>query len=197
MPTIAKTPRRLAALLFVVLASAGCSAPAQQSPPPAAQAPILAEHGLEGLDARQIIEKLDAMPVAERPKDLLASIRPNELVLSDDQDRSVSVPMPEDEFYVSVAPYVSQTHDCYFHSLTTCKGELSKTDVEVKVTDGGTEKPVLDESVQTFDNGFAGLWLPRGLDGTLTVSSAGRSASMPISTEGAEEPTCLTTLRLI
>lgn len=185
-----------AALVFVVLAVAGCSAPAQQTPPPAAQSPILAEHGLQGLDARQIIEKLDAMPVAERPADLMASIRPNELVLSDDRDRSVRVPMPEDAFYVSVAPYVSQTHDCYFHSLTTCQGELSKTDLKVKVTDSDTNKTVVDETVQTFDNGFAGLWLPRDLDGTLTVSSAGRSASMPLSTGGTEEPTCLTTLKL-
>ena len=186
----------ITAVLFVVLALAGCSAPAQPSSQPTATAPLLAEHGLEGLDSRQIIEKLDTMPVAERPADLMASIRPNELVLSDDRGESVSLPMPEDAFYVSIAPYLSQTHDCYFHSLTTCQGELSKTDVEVQVSDSDTNQTVIDETVQTFDNGFAGLWLPRDLDGTLTVSSAGRSASMPLSTGGAEEPTCLTTLKL-
>lgn len=29
-----------------------------------------------------------------------------------------------DEFYVSVTPYLEQTHDCFFHSRTTCLGEL-------------------------------------------------------------------------
>lgn len=172
------------------------STPAAPTSPPATGNPILTKHGLEGLDARQIIAELDAMAVADRPRDLMASIRPDELILTDEQGRKVSVPMPKDEFYVSVAPYVTQTHDCYFHSLTTCRGELSNTDIQVQVTNDATGETVVDETLQTFDNGFAGLWLPRDLDATLTVASAGRDASIPISTNGADDPTCLTTVKL-
>ncbi|MCH1922250.1 CueP family metal-binding protein, partial [Shewanella sp. A3A] len=85
-----------------------------------ADSAFLAAHDLTGLDVVQVIERLDTMPVAERPADLFASVRPDALVLTDDQERETLLPMPSHEVYVSVAPYREQTHDCYFHSLTTC-----------------------------------------------------------------------------
>jgi len=157
---------------------------------------ILVDHGLTGADARQVIDTLDAQPVAERPADLIASVRPTQLLLSDDLGREAFLPLPEDEFYLSVAPYVSQTHECFFHSLTTCRGELANTPVHVTVTDEDSGRVVVDEDVSTFDNGFVGLWLPRGIEATLTVSSDGRSATTAISTSGDEGLTCLTTLQL-
>lgn len=156
---------------------------------------ILAAHGLDGLDARGIIAKLDTMPLAERPTDLMASIRPTGLVLADDTQREATVPMPEGELYVSFAPYVSQTHDCWFHSLTTCTGELRGADVKVTVTDA-TGATILDETSTTYDNGFLGVWLPRDIDGTLTVEHDGKVATSPISTKGDEAATCVTTLPL-
>lgn len=193
--------RRLAALgtLIAALVLAGCSAPSSSAPtastPAADSADMLAEHDLAGLDTKQVIERLDTMPVADRPADLMASIRPDELQLSDDQQRTASLPMPADEFYISFAPYLSQTHDCHFHSLTTCKGELQNADIHVKVVDA-TGTTIVDEASRTYDNGFLGLWLPRGLNATLTVDYQGRSATIPITTEGADAATCLTTLEL-
>ncbi|CAM3484165.1 CueP family metal-binding protein [Isoptericola cucumis] len=157
---------------------------------------MLAEHGLEGLDARQIIDRLDAMPVAERPTDLVASVRPNEVVVTDDQQHESSVPMTSDEFYVSVAPYVDQTHECYFHSLTTCLGELQNASVGVTVTDDATGEVLIDEARQTFDNGFVGLWLPRGIDATISIEHDGRAGTSRVSTGGDEDATCLTSLQL-
>ncbi len=157
---------------------------------------ILTDHDLAGLDARQIIERLDSLPVADRPTDLIASIRPDQLLLSDDQGRELSVPMPADAFYLSLAPYLNGTHDCHFHSLTTCLGELQNTDVKLIVTDATTGEAVLEESRRTYDNGFVGVWLPRGIDADLTVEHAGRTATTTVSTRGAEDATCLTTLRL-
>lgn len=157
---------------------------------------ILADHGLAGAAARQVIDTLDAQPVAERPADLIASVRPGQLLLSDDQGREASLALPDDEFYLSVAPYVSQTHECFHHSLTTCRGELANTPVHVTVTDGDSGAVVVDEDLTTFDNGFVGLWLPRGIEATLTITSDGRSATTAISTSGDEDPTCLTTLEL-
>ncbi|GAB3812602.1 CueP family metal-binding protein [Tessaracoccus terricola] len=157
---------------------------------------FLAAHGLAGLDVTQIIERLDTTPLADRSTELMVSIRPNEVVFADTSSE-VALPMPEDSFYLSFAPYVSQTHDCHFHSLTTCTGELQSADVHVTVTDNQTGETVVDESTTTYANGFLGLWLPRDLDATLTVTSDGRSASAPISTAGTEDPTCLTTLQLV
>ncbi|MEZ5085417.1 MAG: CueP family metal-binding protein [Tessaracoccus sp.] len=106
------------------------------------------------------------------------------LLLTDDQQRETTIAMPEDEFYVSFAPYVSQTHDCHFHSLTTCVGELQNADVQVTVTDEASGETLVDEALTTYDNGFLGVWLPRDIDGTLTVEYEGLTAEWPITTKG-------------
>lgn len=147
----------------------------------------------DGRTAEEIINELEATPVAERRSDLLASVGSDELLLSS-AGEELSLELPADTFYVSVAPYVNQTHDCFHHSLTTCLGELSTQPVRVTVTDesGAT---VLQESTTTEDNGFLGLWLPRDLNGTLTLNYGDLSHSSPISTTDGS-PTCLTTARL-
>ena len=45
-------------------------------------------------------------------------------------------------------------------------------------------------------NGFAGFWLPRDVDARLTVESDGRTGTATVSTT-PDDPTCLTTLRLV
>lgn len=191
MSTIRMT---VAALAAVAVAAAGCTAQAPQADQLAGST-IADEHGLAGLDARQMIERLDATPVAQRSTDLIASVQPDELVLTSG-DRTQSVPMPNEEFYLAVAPYDSRTHECYFHSLTTCLGELRNEQVQVTVTDRATGATVVDDDVTTFDNGFVGIWLPRGLDGEITVEHDGRRATAPISTSNPDDLTCLTSLRL-
>ncbi|MEV8146389.1 CueP family metal-binding protein [Specibacter sp. NPDC078709] len=190
----------IAAAAATVLLVAGCAAPAPAPTPaevaPAAGQDLIDDLGFSGKNAKDIITELDMLPVAERSTELMASIRPGELVLKDAAHREATLPMPADEFYVSVAPYVSQTHTCHFHSLTTCLGELQNKDVDVTVKDRTTGAVVMQESVKTYDNGFVGLWLPRGMEATLTVGYEDQTASQTISTIGGQDPTCLTTLQL-
>lgn len=201
----ATKPRRralsvLAAALLLSGGLAGCAgtAPGPAASPSSAAATdgdFLAAHGLEGLDAVKVIERLDTMAVADRPTDLLASVRPDALVLTDAQERSTQLAMPEDEVYISVAPYRDQTHECHFHSLTTCLGELPNTEVQVKLTD--TDGRVLiDEAERTYDNGFLGIWVPRGTEATLTIEHEGRTGTAELSTTSADDATCITTLQL-
>lgn len=157
---------------------------------------ILASHGLDGLTAREVVEKMDALAVDERPSDLMLSVRPNELVVMGAGGEEGALPMPDDAFYVSLAPYVSSTHDCYFHSLTTCKGEMSGEDVHVVVTDAATGDILIDEVRTTYDNGFVGLWLPKGIDAVVEIEAEGRSASATLSTRNADDATCVTTMQL-
>lgn len=161
----------------------------------AAEAQFLADHALNDLDSAEIIEQLDTTALSERPSDLIASVRPDALLLSDDQGREVALPMPEDKVYLSIAPYESQTHDCYFHSLTTCVGELSNAEVKVTLTAEDGEV-IVDDATRTYDNGFVGVWVPRGFSGTLEVTHDGRTGSTPISTVNTDDPTCITTLQL-
>lgn len=157
---------------------------------------LLAEHGLDGLDAEEIIDRLDTMPVEERPSDLMASVRPDTLVVSDGQQgQETELDLPEDRFYLSMAPYVDGTHECFFHSLTTCLGELRGEEIEVTITDDADDRVLVEETAQTFANGFAGYWLPSDIDATVTVEHDGHTGSTQIST-GEDDPTCLTTLEL-
>lgn len=183
----------------LVLALAGCTASETTTPDdsPASEPSILADYDLAGLDGRQIVDQLDRTPVADRRADLMASVRPGELLVSEaGSDDPTAVDLPDGEFYLSVAPYLEQTHDCYFHSLTTCRGELSGEEVQVTITDRDTGEVLVDEVTETFDNGFVGYWLPSGIEATLQIGYGEHSASTDIAT-GPEDPTCLTTVQLV
>ncbi|MBP1324879.1 hypothetical protein JOF28_000111 [Leucobacter exalbidus] len=191
----------VAALAIAGLTLTACAAPASTTAPTTSSTEsstdaFLADHNLDGLDAAQIIEQLDTMPVADRPTDLTASVQPAALVLADTQGRETQLAMPADEVYISVAPFETQTHDCYFHSLTTCLGELANTEVQVTLTDNATGDVLVDEVQQTFDNGFVGFWIARGLEATLTIEVDGKAGTAQVSTMNTDDPTCITTLQL-
>ena len=155
--------------------------------------PLLTELGLEGSSGQQIVEDLEAS-TDQRPLTIGASVREDHLVVSDGTEET-TVALPEDEFYVSIAPYVEQSHECYYHSLGTCQGELVGEEVSVTIT-GGDGTVLVDETVTTHTNGFTGFWLPRDVeDGTIEVTTGEHEGSVPFSTtEGS--PTCITTLQL-
>ncbi|AZS40283.1 MULTISPECIES: CueP family metal-binding protein [Microbacterium] len=218
MPAVVHTLQRrrlsvtLAALAATGIALTGCSAgvqttPSQTSPSQSASTPstdagsaavaqeLLAVHDLAALDVREVIARLEATALVDRPDDLLASVEPDTLVLRDARGREGRLPLPDDAVYVSIAPFRDQTHECHFHSLTTCVGELADTEVRVTLTtDDGSI--VVDETRRTQDNGFVGVWVPRGLETTLTVESQGLTGSVPLSTTSPDDRTCITDLQL-
>ena len=185
-----------AAIAAAALALTGCSAadPEPTADGTVSQDTFLTTHGLAGMDAVEIIDHLDRQKVTERPTDLIASVRADELLLSSD-DQEVVGDLPDNQTYVSIAPYLNSTRDCFDHSLTTCVGELSNEDIQVKITDEATGEVLVDEETTTFDNGFIGFWLPDDVTGLIEVSYQGRTGTTEFSTtdDGA---TCVTDLRL-
>ncbi|MCC2312832.1 CueP family metal-binding protein [Cellulomonas xiejunii] len=202
MPTRTLTTALVATL--ALLAGCGTSAPDVDADAPAGASAatatdaaadtqaVLAELGLDGLTGEEIVARLDPS-TDPRPLDLTASVRADE-VLVGDGTTEVAVPLAGDDFYVSIAPYVRSTHECFFHSLAGCQGELVEEPVEVRIT--GTDGQVLvDEAATTYTNGFVGFWLPKDVEGTIEVSHAGLRGAVPFSTTDGS-PTCVTTLRL-
>ena len=183
-----------AATLSLVLAGCAPAADSEPSPSTGSQAEFLNTYDLDDMDAVEIIDHLDQLETAERPADLIASVYPDELVLTDNR-QEVVLDLPQNLSYLSIAPYVEQTHDCFYHSLTTCQGELSNATVDVEITDSTTGDVVVDEQVATFDNGFVGFWVPSDIDGTIEISYDGRTGASDFTTtdEGA---TCITDLQL-
>ena len=78
--------------------------------------------------------------------------------------------------------------------MTGCQGELVNEKVRVKIVDKNG-KNIVDKEVVTYSNGFFGLWLPKNIEGTITVYYGEKSASTAITTFNNSE-TCLTTLKL-
>lgn len=183
------TPRpahRLPALAgAALLALSGCSSAGEQDS-------LLTEHGLEGKSTVEIVEALDSTN-DDRESGLMASIDHDTLTLADGSSE-LELAVPDDQFYLAVAPYVASTHDCYHHNLVTCQGELAGQQVEVTVTDADG-RTLVDETVTAYDNGFVGLWLPRDIEGTLELGYDGLTATAPFGT-GEGDPTCVTTMQL-
>ncbi|QJW36618.1 CueP family metal-binding protein [Cellulosimicrobium protaetiae] len=175
----------------LALVLAGCSAGTAE---PTALDALLERHDLAGLSGREVVDRLEALETADRPTDLVASVRAAELVLADEAYET-TVPLPDDVFYLSVAPYVDGTHECFFHSLTTCQGELAGEPVSVSVVDAATGDVLVEEDTTLGANGFVGYWLPRDVDAELRVEHDGRVGTTTVST-GDDDPTCLTTLQL-
>lgn len=190
----------VAALALALVAGCGTAeTPTTQAPAAAAPAAdskagaILDKLDLAGKDAVQVVNALD-QTTGERSREIFASVRYDQLVLKDG-DSEASLALPGDKFYLSIAPYVDQTHECFYHSLTTCKGELTDKTVDVKITDA-SGKTLVDGPTKTYSNGFVGFWLPRDITGTITVAYDGRTATSAIST-AKDAPTCLATLKLV
>ncbi len=196
-------PVMTAAALLLVLS--GCATDPDQgaattpgataeSSAPDKLAQVMADHDLDDMPAVELIDHLDRLGGSDRPTELMASVRPGELVLTaDDEESTLSI--PEDRFYLSLAPYIESTHECFHHSLTTCQGELAAQDVVVEVLDDTNDTVLVDDTLTTFDNGFVGLWLPRNIEGTIRVSYDGKSGEVDFTTYD-DAPTCLTTLRM-
>lgn len=190
-----RTQRSAGALLAAGLFFTACADGGEQSTAAAesSQQDLLAAHGLENMDAVEIIDHLDRVPLAERSTELMASVQPDELVLVSATEEK-SLELPEDSFYLSIAPFIDQTHECHYHSLTTCVGELSEEEVHVTVTDHSGEV-LVDEQRTTFDNGFVGVWVPTGSSGTIEISYEDMTGSTEFATD-ADAATCITDLQL-
>ncbi len=146
------------------------------------------------MNASEAIDHLDRIKVANRPTDLLASVEPDQLVLTD-EEQEVTLDMPDDSTYISIAPYENQSHECFYHSLTTCQGELANERVTVQITDDSTGDVIVDEKATTYDNGFVGFWVPRNLEGTIEISHDGMVGTTDFSTSD-DGATCITDLQV-
>ncbi len=190
----------VAGTLLLTLAGCSTATPGADRVTPAAptittdDAGLLADYGLAGMDAAEIIDRLDRVPVAQRSTDLTAAVRADHLLLAD-AERKLTVPIREDRFYLSLAPFIEQTHDCHYHSLTTCRGELANDELGIRIVDDATGEVLVEEQVTTYDNGFVGFWLPRDVNGTIEATHEGRTGRSAFSTE-KDGATCLTDLRL-
>lgn len=123
-----------------------------------------------------------------------ASITSSELIVTDENEEVVTYDLPEEEFFVSIAPFINETHPCDIHSLTGCQGELVQEDFNVHIEDS-EGNVILDEKKQTEANGFIDLWLPRDDTFNVIITQDDREITSEISTFAGDK-TCITTMQL-
>lgn len=122
-----------------------------------------------------------------------ASITSKELLVKG-EDKETVYDLPEDEFFVSIAPFITNTHPCTNHSLTGCQGELAEKEFNLYIQDEEGHV-VMNETKKSLKNGFIDLWLPRDQTYTVKIEFDGKTAISELSTfEG--DNTCITTMQL-
>lgn len=127
-------------------------------------------------------------------EDVTASITSHELIVTD-KGKKTSFDLPEDDFFVSIAPFVDTTHECAIHSLTGCQGELVEKDFDVYIQDD-KGNVVVDKTIASLENGFIDLWLPRDRTYQVKIEYDGKTVESEISTFEGDD-TCVTTMQLI
>lgn len=126
-------------------------------------------------------------------ENVTASITSHELIVTDN-GKKTSFDLPEDEFFVSIAPFIENTHECAIHNLTGCQGELAEKNFDVLIQDEeGTV--VIDETITSLENGFIDLWLPRDRTYQVKIEYDGKSVESEIDTF-KDDNTCITTMQL-
>jgi len=159
---------------------------------------LLAEHpdvldafGITDPEVTEIVAVLEAG--TEDKARFNASIDGTALRLTAD-GTTETLALPDGLFYLSIAPYLTSTHECFTHNLVSCRGELANATFSVTVRDA-EGAVVLEGDYTAGTNGFVGLWLPVGIEGTVTVGYQDRVATGAFQTDPAAA-TCMTTLFL-
>ncbi|MCF3942290.1 CueP family metal-binding protein [Oceanobacillus sp. APA_J-5(13-2)] len=119
----------------------------------------------------------------------------HELIVTDSEENKLTYELPEDEFFVSIAPFINQTHSCDIHSLTGCQGEMVNEEFDVYIEDS-KGNVIIDQTMSTYGNGFIDLWVPREETYQVTISQDGKIAESEFSTF-KKDKTCITTMQLM
>ena len=108
-------------------------------------------------------------------KEQSASITSEQLIVTNSDESKLTYDLPKDDFFVSIAPFVEETHPCSVHSLTGCRGEMANQEFNVYIEDREGDV-VLDKTLTSQSNGFIDLWVPRDKTYRVTIAQDGKAS---------------------
>ncbi|MFC7680387.1 CueP family metal-binding protein [Paenibacillus sp. GCM10028914] len=123
-----------------------------------------------------------------------ASITSQELMVVHEDSTETTFSLPDDEFFVSIAPFENETHPCEIHSLTSCRGEMANEEFNIYIEDNDGNV-VMNQAIKSQPNGFIDLWVPRDKELSIKISQDGKTAESEITTF-EQDNTCITTMQL-
>ncbi len=121
-------------------------------------------------------------------------VLPESLVATLPSGEKATIPL-NDQFLLSIAPYVNQTHPCTYHVPTGCQGEMVGEVLQLVVRDVATGEVLIDDEVKTQHDGFIDFWMPRGGDYEFAFTKNNMAVTEVLSTKGNSR-TCITTMQL-
>lgn len=141
------------------------------------------------------LKALVASYSSDKTTDEKASITSKQLIVTGKDGNETHYTLPENEFFVSIAPYITETHPCKDHSLTGCQGELVEQELEV-VIENEKGEVIVDGMYTTLENGFIDFWLPRNEAFVIEMNYGDKKVLGEITTFD-KDGTCVTTLQLM
>lgn len=184
--------KMMAMLLLITALTVGCSN-SNEGANEEAQKPVDNQVETQA-DSEVDVKELVNDYTTRKAEAASASITSSELIVTGDDKEVTTYDLPEDEFFVSIAPFDKVTHPCDIHSLTGCQGELVEEDFDVHIEDSAGNV-IMDENKTTETNGFIDFWLPRDDTFTVTISQDGKETTSEITTFDGDN-TCITTMQL-
>lgn len=147
---------------------------------------------LTGIDAKA------AIVLGNDWKDLAPKIKTHvtstEVIFEFPDGRTVKKNLPTDSFYVAIAPYINNTHECSQHYPSSCDGEIKEQPVKVIASDE-SGNVLINNSINTMKNGFFELWLPRNKNVKIQIEYNSMKGEETIPTNN-DSRTCITTIKL-
>lgn len=147
----------------------------------------------EAKDVKQLVQDYSVGNIGKGIES--ASITSTQLIITDSDNKESVYHLPEEEFFVSIAPFINETHPCMQHSFTSCQGELVDKDFDFYIEDM-EGNVLLDKTMNSGSNGFIDLWLPRDKTYQVKISHDGKQVESEISTF-ENDGTCITTMQLM
>jgi|SRR5690625_525471 len=144
----------------------------------------------DGTDIKALVEAYNNGDIRSKS----ASVTARELIITKEDGSEMSYDLPDDEFFVSIAPYRDETHACTYHSLTGCQGEMAHTDFQVLIKDKDGNV-FINKMMNSGANGFLDVWLPRHDSFDVQITYDDETVESELSTFD-DDKTCITTMQL-
>ena len=144
-------------------------------------------------DYNDIKDLVDAYSMG-KITDSVASITSHEMFVIDNNEDVTVYDYQDEDFFVSIAPFIDQTHPCETHALGDCQGELPEEEFEIRIENDKGDI-ITDETIASKPNGFIDLWLPRDNTYTITLTYDDKTVTGEITTFKGDD-TCITTMQL-
>ncbi len=131
---------------------------------------------------------------------IVVRIHPDRINATFANGSEANVAIPQDQFFLSIAPWATFTHPCGNHVPTGCTGELIGETMHMSAVDVDSGEEILNQMITTQHDGFIDFWVPaqRNLEFTFHYEHPqfGWLEAKEVLPTFEDSRTCITTMQL-